>query len=124
MDHDDGHEAGTSPALEPSGEWVRALLPLLVLTSLRDGPSYGYAMLTRLERAGFRGVTGSGLYPLLARLERRRLVATEWRPGDGGPGRKYFVLTEDGHAHAARLCEAWARFTGTAGAFNEIDRSS
>ncbi|WP_396134718.1 PadR family transcriptional regulator [Cellulomonas sp. ATA003] len=38
------------------------------------------------------------------------MVAVEWRAGEGGPGRKYYALTDDGtrawHAQATR----WASF--------------
>lgn len=34
------------------------------------------------------------------------------RPGEAGPGRKYFALTPHGHTELQRLRADWARFTG------------
>lgn len=39
------------------------------------------------------------------------MVTTEWRAGDGGPGRKYFALTDQGRAELSRLSADWLRFT-------------
>lgn len=79
-------------------EWLRGTLTLAVMRVLADGPTYGYAIGVRLEEAGFGAIKGGTLYPLLSRLEASHLVETEWRAGDGGPGRKYFQLTPAGRA--------------------------
>ncbi|MFZ1284573.1 MAG: PadR family transcriptional regulator, partial [Propionicimonas sp.] len=63
------------------------------------------------------------LYPLLDRLERDGLVAVEWRPGDGGPGRKYFALTAAGRAHARQQVADWAEFTTTTRALTDSART-
>jgi PadR family transcriptional regulator PadR len=92
------------------GDWLRGVLEVCVLRVLADGPTYGYAIGTRLADAGLGVLKGGTLYPLLARFETAGLVAVEWRAGEGGPGRKYYTLTDDGvrswHAQAAR----WASF--------------
>lgn len=94
-------------------EWVRAVLGICVLRALLDGPSYGYAIIQRLAAADLGDVKGGTLYPLLGRLEQAGHVEVEWRPGDGGPGRKYFSLTDQGRAHARSLAGRWAAFTTT-----------
>lgn len=80
---------------------------------LLDGPSYGYAIIQRLAAAGLGEIKGGTLYPLLGRLEQAGHVEVEWRPGDGGPGRKYFALTEDGRTYARSSAHQWAAFTTT-----------
>ncbi|WP_165063867.1 PadR family transcriptional regulator [Marisediminicola senii] len=92
-------------------EWLRGVLGVCVLRALLDGPSYGYAITRRLAAAGLGDVKGGTLYPLLARLEEARYVEVEWRAGDGGPGRKYFALTDQGRTHARSLAARWAAFT-------------
>lgn len=92
-------------------EWLRGVLEVCVLRILRDGPSYGYAITQALGEAGLGEVKGGTLYPLLGRLEESGHVEVEWRPGDGGPGRKYFALTGTGRRHAHELAERWAAFT-------------
>ncbi|GAB3308058.1 PadR family transcriptional regulator [Epidermidibacterium keratini] len=98
------------PEMKWPSDWLRGVLPLAVLAVLREGPTYGYAISTALERAGVGAVKGGTLYPLLARLEKDGLVVSRWEAGDGGPGRKYFELTEAGTAQFAERREQWSRF--------------
>ncbi|UNK46618.1 PadR family transcriptional regulator [Arthrobacter sulfonylureivorans] len=93
-------------------EWMRGVLGLCVLKSLEPGPTYGYAIASALESAGLGAVKGGTLYPLLTRLESNGLVTTEWRAGEGGPGRKYFRLTPEGLAELERQQSQWRHFTG------------
>lgn len=92
-------------------DWLRATLGFLCLRALSAGPSYGYAIISDLENRGFGTIKGGTLYPLLTRYETAGLVTTEWRAGDGGPGRKYFALTETGRTELTRLSADWLRFT-------------
>ena len=89
-------------------EWLRGVLGLCVLRTLAGGPSYGYAIATALAEAGLGEVKGGTLYPLLARLEKNALVTVEWRAGEGGPGRKYFALTEAGEGRVGSLTDRLA----------------
>ena len=110
--------ATSSDPLYPAGadwpsDWLRASLGFLALRALAAGPSYGYALIGDLEQHGFGTIKGGTLYPLLTRFETAGLVVTEWRPGAGGPGRKYFALTDRGRDELARLTSDWQRFTDT-----------
>jgi PadR family transcriptional regulator, regulatory protein PadR len=91
-------------------DWLRATLGFLALQALATGPSYGYAIISELEHHGFGTIKGGTLYPLLTRYETAGLVTTEWRAGDGGPGRKYFALTDQGRAELTHLSTDWLRF--------------
>lgn len=93
-------------------EWQRGILELCVLRLLADGPTYGYDLAQRLTSAGLGDVKGGTLYPLLRRLETAGEVEIEWRPGESGPGRKFYKLNDDGHARLAELSSAWSRFSG------------
>jgi PadR family transcriptional regulator PadR len=98
-------------ATEPwPGEWLRGVLGLCVLRVLASGPTYGYAISTRLAESGLGQVKGGTLYPLLARLETAGLVTVEWRAGEGGPGRKYYQLTGAGHRELEQEAARWSRF--------------
>ncbi|MEL4358116.1 MULTISPECIES: PadR family transcriptional regulator [unclassified Luteococcus] len=92
-------------------EWLRGVLELSVLRILSDGPTYGYAIATRLEEIGLGTVKGGTLYPLLARLEEAGRVETKWQVGSRGPGRKYFRLTPDGQTYLAQESARWSRFS-------------
>lgn len=96
-------------------DWIRAALALCVLRVLALGPTYGYAIAGALEEAGFGSVKGGTLYPLLGRLEAAGWVSVEWRAGEGGPGRKYFALTDTGEAELDRQSQEWADFTRMVG---------
>ena len=94
------------------GEWLRGVLDVCVLAVLAEGTTYGYAISARLDELGLGAVKGGTLYPLLTRLEQAGLVTTEWRPGVGGPGRKYFALTADGRTDLAHRGASWRQFAG------------
>ena len=98
-------------------EWLRGVLEVCVLRVLADGPTYGYAISTRLEEGGVAAVKGGTLYPLLTRFETAALVTVEWRTGGGGPARKYYALTDAGRAELTHLTARWARFADAISVF-------
>lgn len=91
-------------------ELMRAVLPLAVLRVVGDEETYGYVIARRLEAAGLGRVKGGTLYPVLARLEADGLVRSQWREGDGGPGRKYFAITAGGRTALDRRATRWRAF--------------
>jgi PadR family transcriptional regulator PadR len=105
------HDIPAPAGGEWPSDWLRATLGLFALRALEAGPSYGYAIIGDLEQHGLGMIKGGTLYPLLTRYEAAGLVVTEWRPGEAGPGRKYFALTEHGRTELERLRLEWARFT-------------
>lgn len=98
--------------VEWPADWLRGVLGLCVLRVLADGPTYGYAIAQRLADEGLGQLRGGTLYPLLSRFESAGLVEVEWRPGEAGPGRKYYALTDDGRRELAEQAGRWARFAG------------
>lgn len=107
------HGSDTSQEAAWPSDWLRATLGMCALKSLEPGPSYGYAIITALEEAGLGTMKGGTLYPLLTRFEAAGLLTTEWRAGNGGPGRKYFALTPAGQTALDEQRSAWARFAKT-----------
>lgn len=101
------------PADATPSEWLRGVLELCVLRVMAEGPTYGYAIAAELAAAGFGDIKGGTLYPLLARLEKNALVSVEWRPGEGGPGRKYFTLTAAGRDQLDAGLAQWQVFSAT-----------
>ena len=84
-----------------------------ILKIIDREPTYGYAIAATLRESGFADLTEGTLYPLLLRLERKGLIAAEYRPGSGGPSRKYYQLTPDGAQCLAEFVAAW-QTTGAA----------
>src|SRR5665647_537046 len=97
-------------------QWLRGVLDLAVLATLQSqGTSYGYALIQSLTEAGILDLKGGTIYPLLARLEQEGLVSSEWRAGDGGPGRKYFTITATGREVLIRSAAGWTDFSARIG---------
>ena len=90
---------------------MRGVLSLCVLRVIADGPTYGYAIAARLADAGLGTVKGGTLYPILTRLETDGLVTSSWQAGDGGPGRKFFTLTDAGTDALRERSDQWHTFT-------------
>lgn len=97
------------------GEWLRGALEVCVLRALADEPTYGYEIASRLSAAGLGPIKGGTLYPLLKRFEDAGWVRVEWRPGEAGPGRKYYVITGDGRAALETRAGRWREFAAIVG---------
>ncbi len=94
-------------------QWLRGVLDLCVLATLAEQEGHGYAIVSRLQDAGLAGIKGGTLYPVLARLEAAGHVVPRWEPGERGPGRKYYSLTEGGRAVLHEEGLAWIAFART-----------
>jgi len=100
---------------------------LVILSLLRDGPSYGYAI-SKLVAArsdeAFK-VGPSQLYPLLTKLEKQGLVETDWEeikaksadPDATGRKRKWYKLSAKGQRRLQQRIEAHQRFTSIINSF-------
>ena len=84
-----------------------------ILKIISREAAYGYAIAVTLRESGFDDLTEGTLYPLLLRLERKGLIAAEYRAGSGGPSRKYYWLTPDGEQYLAEFTEAWQNASDT-----------
>ena len=93
-------------------ELKRGSLELVVLHLLEPREAYGYEIVTKLTTRtnGALEVTDGTLYPVLYRLERGGYVAVRWETPERGVPRKYYRLTEAGHAELARLKHEWKTF--------------
>jgi DNA-binding PadR family transcriptional regulator len=82
----------------------REILPLLVLHFMRNGPSYGNALIERIDAvtAGVLHVNPNTMYPLLRQLEARGLVEGRWEHPERR-SRRYYSLTSQGRKEYRRL---------------------
>lgn len=88
-------------------------LDILILRVVALGPSHGYAIAQRIQqisRDALRVQQGS-LYPALHRLEKRRLLVSEWKDSDTGRQAKYYRLTAKGRAQLKAETDNWERLT-------------
>jgi DNA-binding PadR family transcriptional regulator len=95
----------------PSRDLVAASAVPLILSILQQGDSYGYAIIQRVrELSGGEMEWADGmLYPILHRLERRRLVKAYWGVADNGRKRKYYRLDRAGSAELETQRQHWRK---------------
>ena len=90
-------------------ELVGASTGLLVLGVLAESASYGYEIVKRLNREAdglFLWQEGT-VYPVLHKLEKDKLVRSQWQQADNGRRRKYYYITAKGREGLAERTEEW-----------------
>ena len=100
--------------LPPAGalnDWTsqlrRGVVELCLLQVLRDEPSYGYDIVSTLEKYGPLASNANTIYPLLRRLKADGLLETFVRESPAGPPRLYYRLTSDGRRRLTALAKEW-----------------
>ncbi|AZM93870.1 PadR family transcriptional regulator [Streptomyces sp. W1SF4] len=92
---------------------LRGVLDLCLLSLIAERPRYGFEFTEALAAGGLELVSDGSIYPLLARMERAGLVSSYRAPSpNGGAPRKYYRLTEAGHAELSGGRADWAAFAG------------
>ena len=85
-------------------ELRRGVIVLEVLSQL-DQEQYGYSLMKLLEDQGMQIDQGT-LYPLLRRLEKQGLLASDWRV-DGPRPRRYYIISLQGEEILHALTAEW-----------------
>lgn len=85
-------------------ELRRGTLVLSVLSQLHT-PEYGYSLVQKLEKKNA-AIEAGTLYPLLRRLEKQKLLKSEWDTTESRP-RKFYVLSDEGREIYNRLKIEW-----------------
>lgn len=85
-------------------ELKRGTLVLLVLSQLRT-QEYGYSLVQKLEEKNA-PIDAGTLYPLLRRLEKQKLLVSEWDTSESRP-RKFYMLSQEGKEVYTRLKHEW-----------------
>ena len=93
-------------------ELVGASTGVLVLSILAKESSYGYQIIKRLneEADGIFTWQEGTVYPVLHKLEKQKLVRTQWQQADTGRRRKYYYITAKGREALAERSEEWNAF--------------
>jgi PadR family transcriptional regulator PadR len=89
---------------------------MLVLAVLADGALHGYAVIEELKaRSGDSFDLPEGtIYPVLHRLEKEGLLASEWSEA-AGRRRRTYTLTGAGKGALAKQRHAWQAFSDAVG---------
>ena len=88
---------------------ISGSMALLVMKLLEERDMYGYQMIEELKNRSdetFHLKAGS-LYPLLHNLEEKGYVSAYEREAAAGKPRRYYHLTDTGHAALHEKEEAW-----------------
>jgi PadR family transcriptional regulator PadR len=97
-----------------SKDLVAASAVPLILSILQRGDSYGYAIIQQVrELSGGEMEWADGmLYPILHRLEKRRLVVSYWGAANNGRKRKYYRLHRSGVKELEAQRQHWNKLHG------------
>ncbi|MHA1484644.1 MAG: PadR family transcriptional regulator [Candidatus Thorarchaeota archaeon] len=106
-------EKSRKNALEEIERWSkeikRGAASLAIVAILDEQTAYGYEIVKTLgERASFLQLEQGTVYPLLRRLEKRKLLASEWNYADPKKPKKYYKLTADGKMALQMMTETWS----------------
>jgi transcriptional regulator len=95
----------------PDTELLQGTLDMLILKITALRPIHGYAIAQRLQQISRDAlqIRQGSLYPALYRLERRGLLAAEWRTTEGGREAKFYRLTKAGREQLAAETAGWNR---------------
>ncbi len=88
---------------------VAASATPLVLSILKEGDSYGYAIIKRVKELSEEEMnwTDGMLYPVLHRLEKQGYINSYWRKSQTGRKRKYYSLTREGSDTLEEIKSQW-----------------
>jgi PadR family transcriptional regulator PadR len=94
----------------------KGILEYCILAVIRRGEAYPSDLIAEL-------LEGT-LYPLLTRLKNAGLLSYRWVESPSGPPRKYFSLTESGHATYAELERTWKELSDAVASITDPQRST
>ena len=86
---------------------MRGTLEGCILKVITMKPTYGYEIMEKLVCHGFDDVREGTIYPLLVRLEKKKLITSETKPSPLGPSRKYYTITQNGSEMVNSFTAYW-----------------
>ncbi|WP_138262917.1 PadR family transcriptional regulator [[Clostridium] hylemonae] len=86
---------------------MKGILEGCILKIIDQSETYGYEIVVKLQENGFQDVKEGTLYPLLLRLEKKKLILASYKPSPLGPSRKYYSLTRDGREYLDSFYVNW-----------------
>ena len=96
----------------------RGTLEFCVLLMIRQQPSYGYEIISTLEKYPIIAAKENTIYPLLRRLLKEEYISSSWQESiEGLPPRKYYSITDKGQEYIAAMSVEWENLLGV---INEI----
>jgi len=84
----------------------KGVLEFCILSVISQGEVYPSDIVDKMKAANLSILEGT-LYPLLTRLKNAGYLSYRWVESNSGPPRKYFVMTDEGHAFYEALESTW-----------------
>lgn len=88
-------------------QFMRGTLEGCIVKIISKEETYGYEIVTRLQDFGFCDVKEGSTYPILVRLEKRKIISSIYKESPLGPKRKYYFLTDIGKEFLIEFEIAW-----------------
>jgi PadR family transcriptional regulator PadR len=86
---------------------LKGLLEGCILKIVKENETYGYKVCETLMNYGFKDITEGSVYPILIRLENKKLIYSIMKNSPFGPKRKYYYLTDEGAAELQNFVISW-----------------
>lgn len=88
-------------------QMLKGLLEGCILKIVSKEETYGYEICEKLIGYGFEGIGESSVYPVLIRLEKKKMLYSTMKKSSLGPMRKYYSITEDGVSELNNFISTW-----------------
>ena len=94
-----------------SSQLLKGMLDGCVLAIIKHKKTYGYEISDQLTAYGFVKIGNNTIYPLLNRLEKKKLITATYQISNLGPRRKYYALTPQGEQALADWLSSYHELT-------------
>ena len=87
---------------------MRGTLEGCIVKIISEEETYGYEIISRLQDYGFEDVKEGSTYPILVRLEKKKIISSVYKESPLGPKRKYYFLTDMGEDFLREFEIVWS----------------
>lgn len=88
---------------------LKGLLEGCILKIVNSRETYGYEICESLVNYGFQEIQEGSVYPILIRLEKKKLLYSVMKKSPLGPMRKYYYLTGEGVKELEIFILSWKK---------------
>ncbi|MGO1478995.1 PadR family transcriptional regulator [Senegalia sp. (in: firmicutes)] len=85
---------------------LKGILEGCILKLIDDSPVYGYELALKLQEYHL-DVSEGSIYPVLLRLQKKKLISGKMKKSASGPNRKYYYLTKEGKKYLKQFKFSW-----------------
>jgi len=100
----------SSTGQDRSTQLLHGVLDMCLMSIIDEEPSYGYEMVKKLRDRGLDLAGEGSIYPILSRLQKQGLIESYLVQSTEGPARKYYRMSNRGHASLVQWRSDWTGF--------------